>query len=248
MNVLQLIASNSFLTVNVLIAKEVGLDAAALLAELASAQMYWEQHSGLDEEGMFFETAEQIEERTTLTAYQQTKAAKVLEEKGLLRTRRKGIPAKKFYCVDGDQIMALFQNKFPKNLKTGHQKTLKQEPQFFEVSNNKQINNKQKIRIDINTTVSNSALSEPVKEKVLDFLAYRTEIKKPYKSERSIKSLVTQIEKQEQERGSTAVIACIDTTMQNGWIGLFWDKAPKAQANSPADMAEIARLMDEGVI
>lgn len=245
---LQLIASNSFLTVNVLIAKEVGLDAAALLAELASAQMYWEQHDGLDGEGMFFETAEQIEERTTLTTYQQAKAVKVLEEKGLLKTRRKGIPAKKFYHVDGTQIMAFFQNKFSKNLKTGYQETLKQEPQFFEVSNNKQINNKQKIRIDINTTVSNSALSEPVKEKVLDFLAYRTEIRKPYKSERSIKSLVTQIEKQEQERGSTAVIACIDTTMQNGWLGLFWDKAPKAQANGPTDMAEIARLMDEGVI
>lgn len=96
--------------------------------------------------------------------------------------------------------------------------------------------------------IEQSNLSEPVREKVRDFLAYRQEIKKPYKSERSIKSLITQIEKQEQAIGSMAVISVIDTSMQNGWQGLFWDKAPKRQNNSAADMAEIARLMDEGVI
>ena len=101
---------------------------------------------------------------------------------------------------------------------------------------------------DINNIVSDSSLSEPVKEKVIDFLAYRDEIKKPFKSERGIKSLITQIEKQEQAIGSMAVISVIDTTMQNGWQGLFWDKAPKKQNHSAADMAEIARLMDQGVI
>ena len=92
-------------------------------------------------------------------------------------------------------------------------------------------------------TVKESNLSEPVKEKVLDFLAYRQEIKKPYKSERSIKSLITQIEKQEQAIGSTAVISVIDTSMQNGWQGLFWDKAPKQHEMSTA---EAARYIDSG--
>jgi hypothetical protein len=91
--------------------------------------------------------------------------------------------------------------------------------------------------------INASNLSEPVKEKVLDFLAYRKEIKKPYKSERSIKSLITQIEKQEQAIGSTAVIAVIDTSMQNGWQGLFWDKAPKQHEMSTA---EAARYIDSG--
>lgn len=91
--------------------------------------------------------------------------------------------------------------------------------------------------------IKNSSLSEPVKEKVIDFLAYRDEIKKPFKSERGIKSLITQIEKQEQALGSTAVISVIDTTMQNGWQGLFWDKAPKKQEMSTA---EAARYIDSG--
>jgi radical SAM superfamily enzyme len=84
-------------------------------------------------------------------------------------------------------------------------------------------------------------------EKILDFLEYRKEIKKPYKSERGIKSLVSQIEKQEQAIGSIAVIRVIDTSMQNGWQGLFWDKVQKPK-NTAADMAEIARMMDEGVL
>ena len=100
---------------------------------------------------------------------------------------------------------------------------------------------------NISALLSDSSLSEPVREKVLDFLEYRKEIKKPYKSERGIKSLVSQIEKQEQAIGSIAVIHVIDTSMQNGWQGLFWDKAQKPK-NTAADMAEIARMMDEGVL
>jgi len=101
---------------------------------------------------------------------------------------------------------------------------------------------------NISALLSESSLSEPVREKVSDFLSYRKEIKKPYKSERSIKSLITQIEKQEQAIGSMAVISVIDTSMQNGWQGLFWDKVQKKQNHSSADMAEIARMMDEGVL
>lgn len=100
---------------------------------------------------------------------------------------------------------------------------------------------------NISVLLSDSSLSEPVREKVLDFLEYRKEIKKPYKSERGIKSLVSQIEKQEQVIGSIAVIRVIDTSMQNGWQGLFWDKVQKPK-NTAADMAEIARMMDEGVL
>ena len=240
---LQLIASNSFLTVNICIAQEVGLDAAALLAELASSQIYWEQRNGLDSDGMFFETAEQIEEKTTLTAYQQAKAIKVLEEKGILKSRRKGVPAKKFFSIDGDKIGALFQNKFSRNLKTRVEETSKQEFEFFENINNKRDNNKRKTIKDINTIVSESSLSEPVKEKVRDFLEYRNEIKKPFKSERGIKSLITQIERQEQLIGPTAVIQVIDTSMQNQWQGLFWEKAPKRQEMSTA---EAARYIDSG--
>lgn len=241
---LQFLASSNYLTVNMAIARQVGNDAAILLAELASSQVYFEKREAMTD-GMFFETVEQIEENTNLTKYQQAKAVKKLEETGILKTKMKGIPAKRYFFVDGEKIAVLVDRKKSKNLTTGGQKTLPQEVKKLD-RNNKRETIKENNNIN-NNIVSQSNMSEPVQEKVLDFLAYREEIKKPYKSERSIKSLVTQIEKQEQAIGSIAVIRVIDTSMQNGWQGLFWDKAQKPK-NTAADMAEIARMMDEGIL
>ena len=224
MNVLQLIASSSFLTVNMAIAKRVGNDAAILLAELASSQVYFESN-GMLTDGMFFETVELIEDRTNLTKYQQAKAVKVLEETGILKTKLKGIPAKRYFFVDGEKIVDLVDYKKSKNLTTGGQKTLPQEVKKLD-RNNKRYNKNRETIIDKNNIVSESSLSEPVKEKVVDFLAYREEIKKPYKSERSIKSFVNQVEKQEQIHGAIAVIECIDMSIRNSWQGVFWDKIP----------------------
>lgn len=219
---LQLIASSSFLTVNMAIAKQVGNDAAILLAELASSQVYFE-NNGMLTDGMFFETVELIEDRTNLTKYQQSKAVKVLEESGVLKTKLKGIPAKRYFFVDGEKIADLVDHKKSKNLTTGGQKTSPQEVKKLD-RNNKRISIKENNKRINNTVVNDSTLSEPVKDKVMDFLAYREEIKKPYKSERSIQSFVNQVVKQEQIHGSIAVIECIDKSIRNGWQGVFWDK------------------------
>lgn len=236
MNVLQLIASSSFLTVNMAIAKQVGNDAAILLAELASSQVYFE-NNGMLTDGMFFETVELIEDRTNLTKYQQAKAVKVLEESGILRTKLKGIPAKRYFFVDGEKIVELVGRKKSKNLTTGGQKTSPQEVKKLD-RNNKRYNKNRETIIDKNNIVSESSLSEPAKEKVIDFLEYREEIKKPYKSERSIKSFVNQVERQEQLHGSIAVIECIDMSMSNGWQGVFWDKIENSKPTNKIDMID----------
>ena len=236
MNVLQLIASSSFLTVNMAIAKQVGNDAAILLAELASSQVYFE-NNGMLTDGMFFETVELIEDRTNLTKYQQAKAVKVLEESGILKTKLKGIPAKRYFYVDGEKILGLVDHKKSKNLTTGGQKTLPQEVKKLD-RNNKRVSIKENNKRINNTVVNDSALSDPVKEKVMDFLAYREEIKKPYKSERSIQSFVRQVEKQEQIHGSLAVIECIDKSIRNGWQGVFWDKIENSRSTSKIDMID----------
>lgn len=75
--------------------------------------------------------------------------------------------------------------------------------------------------------ISQAQLSEPVKRKLVEFIEYRQEIKKPYKTARGVKSLVQEAEKQEQIHGSSAVIECIDKSMRNEWQGIFWEKIPK---------------------
>lgn len=234
---IKLVASSCFLTVNVMIAQEVGLDAAVVLGELASTQVYWEEHGEVDENGMFYETAEQIEKKTTLTHYKQAKAIKALEDKGLVKTKMKGVPAKKYFFVDGEELGRLLESKFPKNLKTSIQKTSKQDSKKLE-GNNKRENKKREVIKDKKDIVLNSSLSQPVVEKVIDYLEYRKEMGKPFKSARGVQTLVNTIEKQEQIHGSIAVIECIDKSIQNGWQGVFWDKIENSRPTNKIDMID----------
>ena len=84
MSILQLIASNSFITVNKELIKLVGLEEAILIGELASEFDYWQKNNGLTEDGYFFSTVENIEEKTTLSDHKQRKALNRLKELGLL--------------------------------------------------------------------------------------------------------------------------------------------------------------------
>ena len=98
MSILKLIASTSYLTVNKTLAKKLSLEAAILYADLASVQIYWHERG----EAWFFRTRDQIEDDTTLSRSKQIKAYKMLEEKGLIKSKFKGIPAKKYYHIDSD--------------------------------------------------------------------------------------------------------------------------------------------------
>ena len=140
MSALKLIASDSFLCINKCIAKAFGLDAAVLLAELASCYNYVEAQGGLTEDNMFFETVERIEENTTLTKYQQSKAVTVLEEAGVLYTVKRGLPAKRYFGINEEKLLEVVDHKKSKNLTTGSEKTEPQDSQFFDPNNNR-VNN-----------------------------------------------------------------------------------------------------------
>lgn len=70
------------------------------------------------------------------------------------------------------------------------------------------------------------AISEPLREKIGEWLTYKTEKKQSYK-ETGLKSLLRQIERREQEFGSIAVIELIDDCMARNYQGIIWDKLQK---------------------
>jgi hypothetical protein len=147
MSILKLLASDGFLSVNKHLARIVGLDAAVLLAELASAYNYFEMTDRLTDDGMFFETVEHIEENTTLSKYQQAKAVKALTDAGIIETKKIGIPAKRYFLIKEDKILQLLDHKKSKNLTTGSEKTSPQEVEKLDrinKDNNKSSNNKYK--------------------------------------------------------------------------------------------------------
>jgi hypothetical protein len=117
MSILKLIASSSYLTVNKNLARSLSLEAAILYADLASTQIYWNERG----EDWFFRTRELTEQETTLSRSKQIKAYKLLKGAGLIKDKSKGIPAKKYYNIDGDcqknLISLMSDNKTASRLK-----------------------------------------------------------------------------------------------------------------------------------
>lgn len=67
------------------------------------------------------------------------------------------------------------------------------------------------------------SISEPLKEKISEWLTYKAEKKQPYK-ETGLKSLLRKIESKEQEFGSVAIIDLIDECMSRNYQGIIWDR------------------------
>ena len=71
-------------------------------------------------------------------------------------------------------------------------------------------------------------ISEPLREKILEWLQYKREIGNTYK-ETGFKSLLKQVEQAEQKHGASAVMNQIDLAMSRSWQGMYLDKIQDAR-------------------
>ena len=164
-----LLSSTAFLIVNKELAKQVGLKAAVLLADLISKEEYFISKGMTD--GWFFNTEANIEADTTLNPYHQRKCIKTLKTHQIIETKRMGIPAKQYFKINEQQVMQILNNLLVKNSTT--------------------INKNKEIRIT-NNTISNrrndfvfEVLSFDYDESILNgFIDYWTE---PNKSNTKMK-------------------------------------------------------------
>lgn len=148
MTILQLIASENYISVNKDLIKLLGLEEAIMLGELASEQYYWQKENRLVEDTWFFSTIENIEENTGLSGHKQRKALKSLEDRGLIEQKIKGIPAKRYIRIIEEQVFNLFNSKLLKNLTTGCEKNEELDVKNF--NGNKNNINKNNIKINNN--------------------------------------------------------------------------------------------------
>jgi hypothetical protein len=171
MNILKLLASESFLTVNKPLARLVGLEAAALFADLASAQVYWDNEKGTQGE-YFYRTRDMIEAHTTLSAKLQLKAEKELKRLGLIQVQLKGLPATNHYSI-GQQEQLNLLNKISPMGATRQAQTDELDATNGLTIKNRVIKNKE-IRIDNNKEERKKVFPPSLEDKVLDI-----DIKKP---------------------------------------------------------------------
>ena len=141
MNILQLLASSSFITLNKNVIKGVGLEEALLLGELCSEYDYWIKREEL-QDGYFFSTVENIEENTTLNDYKQRKALKTLQQLKIVDVKVKGLPAKRYFKINEEQLLKLLDINILKNSSSSIKNFKELGLKNFECNNNKTNNNK----------------------------------------------------------------------------------------------------------
>ena len=77
------------------------------------------------------------------------------------------------------------------------------------------------------TLLPSYQISEPLADKIREYLRYRKEQHRFTFQEISLNAFLKKAEKAEQQYGSTAVMSCFDKTMTNGWKGVFYESLPK---------------------
>jgi len=147
---------------------------------------------------------------------------------------RKAFDGRKRYISINHQIINLlnqnsdlYESRVHKNMNPEFTKTLTLDSQKYEHSNtiNKTDNNTFKKESKKNFTLSfPSEFSQRLIDKINEFFEYRKEIKKPYKSEKSINQRIDSFLKELNLYGEDIVIDSIETAMANGWQGTFINK------------------------
>ena len=111
--IFELLRADNTIYANRTLAAAIGLNEAVIFSALLGKEHYYRSAGMLDPEDMFYATASDIEERTTLTQRQQEKAISHLEEVGLISTKIKGLPAKKYFKInpDAEILLGLLREK-----------------------------------------------------------------------------------------------------------------------------------------
>ena len=247
MGILQLISTSNFITVNKDLIKELGLEEAILLGELASEYDYWNNKNEI-EDGYFYSTIENIEEKTTLTAYKQRKCLENLKNKGIIDIQIRGIPAKRYIKINEEKVIEIFNNKLLKNLTTGCKKTSQLEVKKLNGNNNIINNNikknninkdikkeKNKKRKTFEEVLAENNCSEELESSIRDFIDMRKTIKKPMTS-RALELLIKNLEKLtnlEEEK-----IAILNQSIERGWQTVYPLKTNNMRNSSKGEIRE----------
>lgn len=112
-----LLASSKYIIVNKDLIQILGLNEAIILGELCSEYSYWANINKLEDNEYFYSTRENIQKNTGITPHFQRIAMKKLEEKGIIYTKKKGIPCKTYYKIDEVKVIEYLKKAqlFPEN-------------------------------------------------------------------------------------------------------------------------------------
>ena len=243
MNILSILASDNYIVINRDLLKKYGINVTLMLCELASEYNYFEKNGMLDD-GMFFSTIDNIYEKTGLSKYQQTEALKVLDNIGIVKSVVKGIPAKRYFKIDVEELAKQIVNISPSSCKEigkldgekvetknnnrkliNNSNNLKDKESKKEDTNNTQIEHvekttcrKKKKTISYDEQIAEYTQNEELQNALKAFVQMRAFIKKPL-TEYGLKLLLNKLSKI--GRTDAEKIAIVNRSVEHNWQGFF---------------------------
>lgn len=139
--ILSLLRSNGSIIINKNLMRNIGTESTIMFSELCSKYNYWQIKEGLTSDGYFYCTAEDMEDSSGLSNYQQKIAVKRLVGLKLIEYKVAGLPPKAHYKIIATEELLRVNLK---NLST-NLKNLKIEIKKFNTNNN-----------TINNTINNN--------------------------------------------------------------------------------------------
>lgn len=136
----RLLMTSNYYVLNKTLVKNLGIETAFFLTTLVEADEML-----ADEEGWFYQTAPLLEEMTGLSNHKQSKCIEQLISLGILLQENKGMPMKRYFKLNYEQILNSLNTSLEKiskqDFKKVKSKDLKKlKPCFQKISNNKEIN------------------------------------------------------------------------------------------------------------
>lgn len=257
MGVIELLANDNYITVNKMIAKKLGLTEAVLLGELASEFKYWKNREELTEDGFFYSTVENVIENTTLSDRQQRTAVKNLKAAGVLEVKLKGLPAKRYFKFNEEQLMQimeiqLFQNESSSYDKTqeldipktqGNNNNLK----IFNNKNNKQDKKKESKKGSFDAIIADYTNDEIIIDLLQEWLKVR-KAKRAAMTDRAIKMNIAKLDELAKQSQMT-VKDYLSEVICRGWAAFYeikqYGSTPQKQASGGNVFLDIAK--EEGL-
>lgn len=106
-----LLTQSNCIPTNRIIASIVGLVEATVFGELCGEFDYWRERGEITEDGYFFSTVENIENKLFIKRKQQEKIMKNLVNSGLISIKKKGCPAKRYVKINQENLSNLLVRK-----------------------------------------------------------------------------------------------------------------------------------------
>jgi hypothetical protein len=106
-SILNVLSANAYWTVNKALARAIGIEEAAFVAELLYKYRYWRDRGQLDEQGGFFYTSTDAQAAFGVSDKVIARLTKSVQKQGLFVVKKRGLPAKNYWYPQWERILEL---------------------------------------------------------------------------------------------------------------------------------------------